>query len=465
MPFVVNIFRSFQAKVTLLLVGAMMLLVVVSDLALHQFAVSAQFEQLRQGLIALASTATVSLDAAQIAAIPLDRAGADSPAYKAVVATLRQIKARNRDIGFIYILTKTEHAGIWQFVADPDPVSRARKGVTSYPGDKYNATRFPEMLRAWNKPAADRELGVDEWGVMLSGYAPVLEAHGRTIAVLGIDMMAADIYAAQQSLGQRILFMLLIGLLISLAVGVVIARQITRSVRQLTDGIRHVSRGDLHYRVRVGSKDEVGELADSFNRMSLDLSKARDLNRDYFYGVIQSMIRIVEAKDPYTRGHSERVAQYAVTIARRLGLTPAEIEQLHQVCLLHDIGKLGVPDGILNKPGRLTPQEWDMVQPHPVTGEDILRPVIASSRMLSVVRGHHERYDGTGYPDRLKGEAIDLYAQIVSVADAYDAMTSTRAYRTALDTETALGELERGKGSQFSPRVVEALILSIRNNT
>ena len=162
MPFVVNIFRSFQAKVTLLLVGAMMLLVVVSDLALHQFAVSAQFEQLRQGLIALASTATVSLDAAQIAAIPLDRAGADSPAYKAVVATLRQIKARNRDIGFIYILTKTEHAGIWQFVADPDPVSRARKGVTSYPGDKYNATRFPEMLRAWNKPAADRELGVDE---------------------------------------------------------------------------------------------------------------------------------------------------------------------------------------------------------------------------------------------------------------------------------------------------------------
>jgi HD-GYP domain-containing protein (c-di-GMP phosphodiesterase class II) len=126
--------------------------------------------------------------------------------------------------------------------------------------------------------------------------------------------------------------------------------------------------------------------------------------------------------------------------------------------MLHDIGKLGIQDSILNKKEKLTDEEWDIVRQHPILGEDILRPVSLNREMLAIVRAHHERYDGKGYPDKLKGKEIDIFAQILSIADSYDAMTSARAYRSPLDQAKAIEELRKNKGAQFNGEIVDVFI-------
>ncbi len=166
----------------------------------------------------------------------------------------------------------------------------------------------------------------------------------------------------------------------------------------------------------------------------------------------------IEAKDSYTRGHSDRVAEYAEKIALRMNFSREKAESLKKAALLHDIGKLGVQESILNKKDKLSGDEWEIIQRHPKIGEEILKPVLSDEEMLSVVRSHHERYDGKGYPDGLKGEAINLFAQIVSVADTFDAMTSVRAYRGALSKEAAIEEIKKNSGIQFNPKVVEVFL-------
>ncbi|MFW6161680.1 MAG: HD-GYP domain-containing protein, partial [Planctomycetota bacterium] len=179
-----------------------------------------------------------------------------------------------------------------------------------------------------------------------------------------------------------------------------------------------------------------------------------------FVRVIETLVATVEAKDIYTYGHSARVSKLARQIARRLGLDEEALEQLKVAGLLHDVGKIGIPQSILGKPGRLTDEEWEYIRSHPQIGEGIIRQ-LGSPRLAEIqrtVRHHHEKIDGSGYPDGLAGEAIPLMARILAVADAYDAMTSNRPYRAPLSTEAAVEELQRGAGSQFDAAAVEALV-------
>ena len=154
----------------------------------------------------------------------------------------------------------------------------------------------------------------------------------------------------------------------------------------------------------------------------------------------------------------QRVAELAAIIGRKLGLSDDEIEKTRIAGLVHDIGKIGIPEAILNKPGRLTVGEYDQVKTHCETGERILRPVVDDAETLSMVRHHHERYDGRGYPDGLKGEEIPIGARILAVADTYDAMTSERPYRKAMATELACLEIEQSSWTQFDPRVAGAFV-------
>jgi putative two-component system response regulator len=181
---------------------------------------------------------------------------------------------------------------------------------------------------------------------------------------------------------------------------------------------------------------------------------------ELFLASIQSLAEALEVKDPYTRGHSVRVSEYAVVIARELGL---DGEMLRQVGLgghVHDIGKIGVREEILNKPGKLTDAEYEHIMTHPVVGWRILAPLLGETpAALNIVRSHHERFDGRGVPDRLMGEAIPLEARIVAAADAFDAMTSDRPYRPdGLAVEDAVREIVRCSGSQFDPVIVAALV-------
>jgi len=180
--------------------------------------------------------------------------------------------------------------------------------------------------------------------------------------------------------------------------------------------------------------------------------------RSAFLNAITSLVYALEAKDRYTSGHSQRVADISVAIATELGLSKPEIEKIRLAGLIHDIGKIGVRESVLTKPGKVSPEEYKHILSHSEIGEHILTPIVEDESILKAVRHHHERYDGTGYPDGIAGEEIPLAARILAVADSYDAIISGRPYRPAGSIQSALEEIKRHKGSQFDPKVVSAFL-------
>lgn len=192
-------------------------------------------------------------------------------------------------------------------------------------------------------------------------------------------------------------------------------------------------------------------------RLEANLRELGQRNRELFIGQVQLAVRMLEKKDIYTRGHSQRVSRYAVKTAVQLGYTGDLLDQVRLGGELHDIGKIGTRDAVLNKPGPLTPDEFDEIKKHVLEGEEILEPLRRDNPMvLSIVRWHHERLDGSGFPDGLVGEAIPIEARLISVCDAFDAMTTTRAYRPERTPAEAVVELQRCAGSHFDPGVVAA---------
>lgn len=173
---------------------------------------------------------------------------------------------------------------------------------------------------------------------------------------------------------------------------------------------------------------------------------------------ILTIAKTVDAKDEYTNQHSERVSEYSVLIARELGFSEEECENLRKAALLHDIGKIGIPDRVLNKPGRLSDEEYALMKSHVTRGAEILKDFTLVDHVIDGTLFHHERFDGTGYPQGLSGEDIPLYGRIIGVADAFDAMTDNRVYRKKLDFDFVIEELKRCSGTQFDPKMVEIML-------
>ncbi|WP_051534296.1 HD-GYP domain-containing protein [Desulfitibacter alkalitolerans] len=186
--------------------------------------------------------------------------------------------------------------------------------------------------------------------------------------------------------------------------------------------------------------------------------------KETYIKTIASLVSAIDEKDIYTQNHSQRVAKITVEFSKAMGLLDDIVEKLHYGALLHDIGKIGVPDSILNKPTSLNNGEFDVVKEHPVKGVRILAPMELDSIVLDIIKYHHERFDGRGYPNGLKGEKIPLAARIVSIVDAWDAMNSDRAYRSRLSQEQILTELEKGKGTQFDPFLAGEFIILLTKN-
>jgi len=205
-------------------------------------------------------------------------------------------------------------------------------------------------------------------------------------------------------------------------------------------------------------------LASLSSSAGIAIENARLYNelQETYLATIKAFVNTIEAKDPYTRGHTERVAEYATAIAEKMGLGPEEIENIRFGAILHDIGKLGVYEQILWKPTALDEEEWKIVKSHPETGASILTGIRFLEKAIDIVRHHHERLDGKGYPDGLKDDELSLFARIACVADSFDAMTSDRPYRNALPVREALSQMEKKSGTQFDPHVTHALATLIK---
>lgn len=205
--------------------------------------------------------------------------------------------------------------------------------------------------------------------------------------------------------------------------------------------------------------DEMELLCSIGSLMAVAVSNARmeGRQRTTFLRTLESLATALEARDEYTRGHSQRVCEVSMMIAEHLGFTPEAIEELRIGTILHDIGKIGVPDSILNKKGRLDEEEFAVMKAHPVMGYDICKPLMLDDGVLMIIRNHHEKLDGSGYPDGLRGGELPPSLRIVCVADAFDAMSSRRPYRGVMDIDHVFAELGKGAGIQFDPVVVEAL--------
>ena len=251
----------------------------------------------------------------------------------------------------------------------------------------------------------------------------------------------------------------------ALLIGFFFAKKLTQPVQELAAGAHRIAGGDFSRRIQVRSRTELGELGDSFNLMTDqvesyigDLQRAADENRQLFLGTVKALAAAIDGKDPYTRGHSERVARFSVAIAQGLDLPDEEIEKIRISALLHDVGKIGIDDNILKKPAALTDEEFVIMKQHPQKGYKIMSQIPAMREFLPGMYMHHEMIDGNGYPQGLKGDEIPMQARIVSVADTFDAMTTDRPYQRAMKFDDALARIKSLVGTRYDERVVASLV-------
>ena len=250
---------------------------------------------------------------------------------------------------------------------------------------------------------------------------------------------------------------------LAIVLGTLFAGEISRPVQKLAEGARRLAGGDYATRVSVHSRNEVGILADAFNLMGEEIQKAieeirrrAEENEELFMGSIRMLANAIDEKDPYTRGHSERVAYYSACLAKHLGMSPEEVGRVHLSGIIHDVGKIGIEDKILRKAAALTDEEYEIMKEHPMKGEHILDAVPLLKEKAGDGLMHHENVDGSGYPRGMKGDEIPLFGRIVSVADAFDAMTTDRPYSKAMSFEAGIARLKFLSGKKFDAGCVDA---------
>ena len=333
-------------------------------------------------------------------------------------------------------------------------------------GQSMSTSPIVKMFLSWNgnvkgSQTSPFDLTVDGRDVPMVGtYAPVASLGWAVIA----QKKRSDAYHAVDEMKKATTYWGAIALLTCLALSYFLTLGIERPIRQLTEATRAIAQGDFSQRINLQNRTEIGELASTFNKMSGELEQyvqqlkdAAEKNHQLFMDAIRMIAAAVDEKDPYTHGHSERVARYSVLIAQNLSLPEEDVARIRISALLHDIGKIGIEDKILKKPGMLTPEEFSIMKQHPQKGAAIAGRVAQLKEMVPGIELHHEWLDGRGYPHGLQGKEIPLMACIISVADTFDAMTTHRPYQTAMDPGVAIEYIRSFAGKKFDPDVATAL--------
>lgn len=328
-----------------------------------------------------------------------------------------------------------------------------------------------EEINSWSSKQFGRELSLGgrvivpilkklRWSFFIIGVSPLLLL-GLSVQ-FRLGLWGESAYTYWQWAG----FILTVGLGFAFIGSRLLAREIMQPIQHLYQRMSLVKSG--HFRVFATDlySDEFSRLVSGFNHMLRGIQMQAARNNQLIDSYFATLAAALDARDPYTAGHSLRVANYAVKIGKLANLPEETIDELRKSALLHDIGKIGIPDAVLLKEGRLSKEEWELIKEHPALGEAILKqiePKDAMAPFLPGVRSHHERYDGRGYPDALQGDQIPLFGRIIAVADAFDAMTSDRPYRKGLNTSQAITILENGRGTQWDPYYTELFVEEYRH--
>jgi len=301
-------------------------------------------------------------------------------------------------------------------------------------------------------------------GEVLGSVAPVRELGWGVV----MERPTAAAYAPVRVMKQRTLTLTALAALIALGIGSVLGRRLIIPLQNLASTSSEIAEGNLAVRATVRGEDEIARLGSNFNDMAGNiealvrrLKQALRQNQELFLETIKTLAAAIDAKDPYTHGHSERVSSFSMAISRHLGLNQEEVFRVHIAAILHDVGKLGIRESILNKPGGLSDEEFDIMRQHPSIGAQIMSPIRMLKDIIPGIRNHHETWNGKGYPDQLNGEEIPMVARIIGVADTFDAMTTTRPYQQAMTLDYVLAKMRSMSGTRFDPVVIDAFIAAV----
>jgi putative nucleotidyltransferase with HDIG domain len=304
-------------------------------------------------------------------------------------------------------------------------------------------------------------LQVGKQKIMMLGTYSATEKLGWGVIV---QRKISDAYATVFEMGRQTFQLGLLLVVLSLVIGFLAAKAITYPIDLLTRTARSIAQRDFTQRAEISSRTEIGELAATFNQMAGDIQQyigdlkmASEQNHKLFIDSIEMIAAAVDAKDPYTKGHSGRVSQFSVILARELGLEEEDVDKIRTSATLHDVGKIGIEDRVLKKPGVLTNEEFEIMKRHTVMGYEIVRQVKQLNEMLPGIRWHHEALNGRGYPDGIKGDELPLMVRIIAVADTFDAITTDRPYQAGSEFPKALEILRKHAGTKYDPIVVDAL--------
>ena len=364
-------------------------------------------------------------------------------------------------------LQETQRGGLTAYVVDgqgrlvagADPAYATGEDMTNL----EIVHNFVEQGGKAQMVAATREFDIahgKQKVAMLGTYSAVSNLDWAVV----VQKPRVEAYSSVYQMQHTMQWLALVTVLLSILVGVIAARRITNPLEVLTESSHAIARGDFSQRVQLKSRTEIGELASTFNLMSEelehfveDLKRAATENRELFMNSIQMLAGAVDEKDPYTRGHSDRVTKYSVLIAKEMGLDETFQETVRVSAQLHDVGKIGIEDRILKKPGALTADEFAIMKTHTTKGANILRPVAQLTEMIPGIELHHESLDGRGYPHGLKGDEIPLLPRIIAVADTFDALTTNRPYQQARSCDDALRIIHSLSGKRLDATAVAAL--------
>ncbi len=374
----------------------------------------------------------------------------------------------NDQLGLDRLVSETrESAADIDFVAIRDTtdkvVAHDRIGERGKP---YEPSARMAPLAKFGDTHADE---VVRGGRTLIEFNTPIQFAGKLVGTATLALTTESLAVAHRSIHRSIIMYAAIILGLAFIGTLLLARVITTRVKRLHEGVLSLALEEGFRPIPEDSSDELGDLTRNFNWMAQQiLAQKEDLQahahklEEAYVSMVRVIAASLDARDPYTLGHSTRVAKLSCELGKRLGMDQETLFDLERAAIFHDLGKIQTPDDVLLKGERLSEKEEEQMRNHPTDGTDILRMAPFLHQYIPVVRAHHEWYDGNGYPDGKKGDEIPLHAQVIALADAFDAMTTDRPYRQALDTEEALEEILRFRGTQFSPRLADAFAEMVR---